>query len=119
MKERLLLFTVPLVILSLIAIPTIYTIASYNNTNTYTVTVADKETKKNSDSSKYLVFTKLENGEVKVFEITDALFAWRFNSSDIYAEMDIGETYEIRTIGFRIPFLSTYENIMEFERVGG
>ena len=87
---------------------------SYYSTKTYTVTVTDKDIKNYSDSSKYLVFTKLENGETKTFSIEDDLFRWRWNSSDVYADIEVGETYEIEAIGWRIPFLSKYENIMTF-----
>ncbi len=88
--------------------------SSYFSTKTYTVTVTDKDVKNSSYDSKYLVFTKLENGETKVFSVEDSLFKWRWNSSDVYADISVGETYEIEVIGWRIPFLSEYENIMTF-----
>ena len=72
-----------------------YTIASYHNENTYVIKVTDKETKTSKDSSKYLIFGDDEKGNAKVFENTE-----------------IGKTYEFKTIGFRIPFMSSYENIM-------
>ena len=86
--------------------------SSYYSTKTYTITVTDKDIKNYSKSSKYLVFTKLENGETKTFSIEDSLFKWRWNSSDVYAEIEIGKTYEVEVIGWRIPFFSEYENIM-------
>ncbi|WP_375180701.1 hypothetical protein, partial [Enterococcus rotai] len=89
-----------------------YTIASYHNENTYVIKVTDKETKTSDDSSKYLIFGDDEKGNAKVFENTDAIFARKFNSSDLYAEIEIGKTYEFKTVGFRIPFMSSYENIM-------
>lgn len=104
-----------LFVLLLISAPVIYTIVSYKNTNTYIVTVTDKEAKRDGESSRYLVFTKLEDDSVKVFKVTDALFALKFDSSDIYAEIETGKTYEVNTIGFRIPILSAYENIMSVE----
>ena len=88
--------------------------SSYYSTKTYTVTVTDKDVKNSSSNSKYLVFTKLENGETKVFSVEDSFFKWRWNSSDVYADISVGETYEIEVIGWRIPFLSEYENIMTF-----
>ncbi len=88
--------------------------SSYYSTKTYTVTVTDKDIKNYSDSSKYLVFTKLENGETRTFTIVDSLVKWRWNSSDVYADIEVGETYEFEVIGLRIPILSAYENIMTF-----
>lgn len=107
-----------LLVLMLILSSIIYTIAAYNNTNTYIVTIEDKVVKSDGgDSQKYLIFTKTSNGEERVFENTDALFAGKFDSSDYYAKIKIGKTYKFKTIGFRIPFLSEYENIIEFEEV--
>ena len=80
----------------------------------YVATVTEKDTKLKDDDEKYLIYTKLENGETRVFEITDNLYEFKFNSSDIYAEIQEGETYEFFTTGFRVPVLSMYENINEF-----
>jgi len=96
------------IIISLIAIP------GYFTEKTYTVTVTDKTVKNYSDSSTYLVFTELENGETRVFMIEDSFFKFRFDSSDAYAQIKVGQTYDIKCIGWRIPFLSEYENIITF-----
>ena len=96
------------IIIFIIAVP------SYFSEKTYTVTVTDKTVKNYSDSSTYLVFTELENGQTRVFMIEDSFFKFRFNSSDAYAQIKVGETYDIKCIGWRIPFLSEYENIMSF-----
>lgn len=98
-------------LLFFIGIPLCY---SYFATKTYTVTVTDKDVKNSSSNSKYLVFTKLENGETKVFSVEDSLFKWRWNSSDVYADIEVDKTYEIEVIGWRIPIISEYENIMKF-----
>jgi hypothetical protein len=94
-----------------------FTIAIYQNENTYEIEVVGKENKASGDSSRHLIFAKVD-GETKVFENTDALFASKFNSSDIYAELTVGKTYEVKTIGFRVPFLSMYENILEINEKG-
>lgn len=86
----------------------------YYSTKTYTVTVTGKDVKNDDNSSKYLVFTKLENGETKVFSIENSYFKLRWNSSEVYADIEIGKTYEIKVIGLRIPFFDQYENIMTF-----
>ncbi len=82
-----------------------------------TATVTDKEVKNKSDDSKYLIYTKDENGDIAVFEITDALFAWQFDSSDIYAGIEVGKTYKFDVGGSRNEFLSWYPNIYEYEEV--
>lgn len=103
------------IIILIIIIAVIVSLGScYFATKTYTATVTDKDIKNYNRSSKYLVFTKLEDGETRTFSIEDSLFKGRWDSSDAYAEIEIGKTYEIEVIGWRIPFLSQYENIMTF-----
>lgn len=88
-----------------------------SNRREITATVTDKEVKNKSDDSKYLVYTKDENGDIQVFEITDALFAWQFDSSDIYAGIEIGKTYVFDVGGSRNKFLSWYPNIYGYKEV--
>lgn len=88
------------------------------NDHTYTITVTDKErVNANNAVSKYLIFGTDENGDNKVFENTDSFLRFKFNSSDIYGEMEVGKTYEITVIGYRVPFFSAYENIIEIEEI--
>lgn len=72
-----------------------------------TVTITDKERVSNRDMSKYLIFTEHE-----VFENVDSMLAWKFDSSDVYGHIKIGSTCTFNVTGFRIPFLSTYRNIL-------
>lgn len=58
-------------------------------------------------SSKYLIFT---DGEV--FENNDSLFALKWNSSDIYGRIKVGQTCDFTVTGWRLPFLSSYRNIL-------
>ena len=87
-------------------------IAVYQNKNIYEITVTDKETKKDGSTSRYLIYADTDEGD-KVFKNTDALFAGKFNSSDLQGELKVGKSYEVQTIGFRIPILSSYENVVE------
>ena len=98
---------------------------SFNDTS-YTVTITDKdritESSKDSDgnvktSSKYLVFADDENGNSLVFENTDCFIRWKFNSSNIQGQLKEGHTYKITVIGYRVPFLSWYQNIINVEEL--
>lgn len=89
---------------------------SYYSEKTYTATVTDKDIKNYDSSSKFLVFTKTEDGITKVFSMEDTLIKGRWDTADDYAEVQIGETYTFTVIGWRIPFLSEYENIIEFQK---
>lgn len=87
----------------------------YGNKQTYTVTVKKTEqvTKVTgsgeniSVSSYYLVFT-----DKGVFRIEDQLLFGKFNSSDLYGELEVGSTCQLTTTGYRSGFLSMYPNIV-------
>lgn len=91
---------------------------SFNDTE-YTVTVTDKERIVDDETSHYLVFTEDKNGNVFVFENEDNLLRCKFNSSDIQGELKEGCTYNITVVGYRIPFFSMYQNIIEIECLDG
>lgn len=109
---------IALVVISVIAFP----VMNFSNDHTYTVTITDKErvttqVAEDSIDSKYLIYGEDENGKTYVFEDTDTLFRWKFNSSDVYGALKEGETYELTVIGFRIHILNWYENIIDFKAV--
>ena len=95
---------------------TLSVITSFNDTE-YIVTVTDKERITSNNSSEYLVFTEDEQGETIVFENTDNILRGKWDSSNIQGELKIGDTYKIIVVGYRIPFLSMYQNIIEIEGV--
>lgn len=70
--------------------------------------VKDKWVKKNGDTDKYLV-----SCDDEVYQITDNLFYGKFNSSDIYAELQVGKKYRLQVSGFRFGLTSSYKNINE------
>lgn len=92
----------------------IYPVAYMSSVKTVKITVNDKEriTTGSSDNiqSKFLVYTENE-----VFENTDALLFFKFNSADLQNNLKPGETYIVRVAGWRIRFLSKYRNIIEIK----
>lgn len=83
----------------------------YGNEHITTCEVKDKWIKgTGKGSQKYLVSC----GD-NVYQITDLLFKGKFNSSDLYAKLEIGRTYQLTTTGYRIGFFSQYENINKIE----
>ena len=64
-------------------------------------------------SHKYLVYTK--DGET--FEIVDSFVFLTFRSSDIYGKITSGKKYKCKVAGWRIPFLSSYRNILSAEEI--
>lgn len=87
-------------------------VVGLGNNETQIVTVTEKESIRAGDGNKYLIFTDSE-----VFENTDEVFVGKFNSSDFYRVIKVGTKYEFRTIGFRIPFLSMYKNIIGIKEI--
>lgn len=75
-----------------------------------TFRVEDKERvcKSGDGGCEYLVFT-----DQGTFAIKDSFLIWRFDSSDVYGRIKDGQSYEAEVIGWRIPFLSMYPNIVE------
>lgn len=81
------------------------------------VTVTDKGIKNFAKKSKYLIFAQDESGETQVFEITDSLLKFRFNSADVYGKIQKDKTYRITVCGSRIPIFSWYPNIYNVEEL--
>ncbi len=100
-------------VLGAVGLLALCTVGSHLDRESYVATVTDKTVKRNKKGDdKYLVFTKLSDGSVRVFEDTDSFLELKFNSSDIHGELEIGKTYRIGTYGLRIPVFSWYENII-------
>lgn len=106
MKKLILLFMPILMILSLI----VYPFAYHSSSEMVTITVVDKEKTISNKQSKYLIF-----GEDEVFENTDSYIFWKFDSSDLYRDLEKGESYRVKVSGWRVPFLSMYRNIVEIK----
>ena len=70
--------------------------------------VVEKERINTKDTSKYMIFTDKE-----VFENTDSFLSLKWNSSDVYRDVKIGDTCTFKVTGIRVPFMSWYRNILE------
>jgi hypothetical protein len=77
-----------------------------------TATVTAKETKRYGDSDTYLIFTKNET-----FKNEDDIAFLKWNSSDIYGNIEIGKTYKFKVTQLRFAFFSMYRNIISYEEV--
>ena len=91
------------------------------NEREYIATVTDKDRITTGSGerieSKYLIFTKNDDGEVIVFENTDNWFRGKIASSDLQGKLEIGLKYKFTVVGVRIPLISMYENVIEAEEV--
>lgn len=76
------------------------------------VVVTGTVVKNYEKDSKYLIFT--DHG---VFENTDSLSYFKWNSSDLQNQLMQPGRYQIEYYGWRIPFFSTYPNIISAKRI--
>jgi hypothetical protein len=107
---------IPIVVIVMIIIAIVYEITRYSNKETITAKVIDKERITTSDSegrvdSYYLIFT--DKGP---FKLEDELFYGNFRSSDWYGQLRKDSTYTFDVIGYRIGYLSEYQNIVGFNK---
>lgn len=100
------------IVLVMVLILTLPSIINLTTRATVTTIITDKAIKRYDDSDVYLIYT-----DVGTFKNTDELLFGKFNSSDIYGQIIIGNKYELTTVGLRIPILSEYPNIIEIKPV--
>ncbi len=91
-------------------------IQSYTNEQEIEITIKDKYIKNGSgknSSSKYLVVDTENN----TYQITDLLFKGKFNSTDLYNQLEINKKYKIEITGNRIHYFSMYPNINKIKEI--
>jgi hypothetical protein len=107
-------FKRPLVLIIITAILSFNFFIAYGTDKYVKFTVTDKERIVNNtsegSSSKYIIFTNRGT-----FENTDTVFYWKWNSSDLYSSIKKDKTYIAHVYGFRVGFLSLYQNIISAE----
>lgn len=109
--ERALLLFCAAMILLLILIFFSSPIIAYATQDEAVVTVVRVEKEIKSDGKgKYIV-----TGEEEVFENTDTVWYWKWNSSDVQGKLREGGQYKVRVYGWRWPLLSWYRNIISVE----
>lgn len=102
------LFFYAILIVGLIAFSLWRPIDKVSNLREETIVVTDKMVK----DDVYLIYS-----EDTTYEITDSWLYPRFNSSDLYGKIQVGESYNIIVGGSRIPFLSWYPNIYRADKI--
>ena len=118
MKKILFVGIIALIILMIFGAG--YTSWSYSfNDHDVVVTVTDKDRIVDFDTkeSKYLIMGKDEEGNPVVYENTDNFIIGKFTSSNFQAGIEIGKTYTFTVVGIRVPYLSMYENIIDYEEL--
>ncbi|MDN7229582.1 hypothetical protein QZN09_00745 [Staphylococcus haemolyticus] len=107
------LSVVGIILLILLIGGPIFTIAEYNHKEIYTGKITDKYNKRGEKIDTFYIV--LDNK--KVIANTDLIFKGRFNSADVQATLHVGEKVKVKTIGYRIPIISSYPKMYEIEKV--
>ena len=94
-----------IIILLWIGLPIFDTIINYSNEKVIEITIKDKYVK--GQEGRYFIVDTDNN----TYIIADLLLKNKFNSSDIYSKLEIGNKYKVEITGMRIHFLSKYQNI--------
>ena len=101
-----------ILILGFIGIAIYFSTVEYQNEETIEITVKDKYIKRNGDDDLYLVAG--DNGET--YKIEDLIWKGKFNSTDLYNQLEIGSKYKITATGIRLQYFSMYKNINKIEK---
>ena len=117
MKTKMMNLFITLAVLIIAYVVILTVIQNTNKQVIHGVTVVDKARVSYwPGTHKYLIYTIDESGTVRVFENTDTLFYGKHDSSDFYARIRTGKTYDFRVAGRRLPHFSRYKNIIEIIR---
>jgi hypothetical protein len=81
----------------------------YGTEHNVTFTVKSLDDQSSGSSHKYLVFTTNDT----VYQDTDSFLHGKQDSSNIYAWLTVGDTYECPVYGYRNFFASSYEDILD------
>lgn len=101
------------IIIAIVGIFLYFGTIEYQNEETVEITVKDKYVKRDGNSDIYLVAS--EAGDT--YKITDLLFKGKFDSTDLYNQLTIGEKYKVTVTGIRLQYFSMYKNINKIEKI--
>ena len=79
----------------------------YSNKEIIAIEVKDKYIKRDNKSDIYMIVDTDNN----TYQISDLFWIGKFNSTDLYNELEIGQAYLVEITGVRNQFLSWYPNI--------
>lgn len=116
-KNNFTKFKVGVLIISVIVILYVVVFFPHFFRNTYIVTVTNKQILKHHNTDRYLIYTQMEDGNIKVFENTNNFKELKFNSADIFWAISINTKYEVTAYGFDISILSLYQNIIKIKAI--
>ena len=88
-------------------VPGVVALTSLRVETSCTVTDKDRVTGTEGKSN-MRVYTE----QCGVLNVEDSLLDLQFNSADVFSSIKVGETYDFKTRGLRIPLMSMFPNIV-------
>lgn len=88
------------------------------NSNEYLITVVSKSDMPDDDGDAYHIIGEIkENGKTVILENKNDFLQNKYNSSDIQQDIKVNATYKVKAVGFDLPGLAMYQNIVSYERI--
>lgn len=95
----------------LITMATVSVVAAHTHKRvTFTVSKSEAVVNSSGKGARYLVYTNKG-----VYENTDSFWNGKWNSSDLYNQIQVGKKYSCDTTGWRNGFFSWYPNLISCE----
>lgn len=91
-----------------------YPVAYYISSETIEITIKDKE-RITTGSGKEIESKFLVYAEGEVFENTDSKLYLKFNSADLQNELEVGNSYNAKVAGWRVPIFDWYRNVIKLK----
>ena len=88
-----------------------------NSVEVHTATITDTVIKRQGETDIYLVYTKSDSGNIAVYENSDSFIKGKYNSSDLQAKLEKGKKFKLTVVGYRLPVISSYQNILSAEEI--
>jgi hypothetical protein len=104
--------TVAVILLVIAAISGVL-VMGYGNHQTFDATITNTVI---DNGMTYFILTD-NNGISGVYENKDCMWFGKFNSADYLMNLKIGQKYTFFTIGYRVPFFSTFANIIRYTAI--
>ena len=74
---------------------------------TYVVTIESKRIIQHENTATYLIYTEMQNGDIRIFRNDNSLLEFKIPSEDMYWGLRINQKYSITAYGLSIPLLSS------------
>lgn len=102
------------VALTFVAVITLTVLGNSNQTVAENCKVTGKHVAVIDGDSQYRIST----ANCGSFIIADSLFKGQFDSADVYGQIHEGDRIDITSVGYRIPVISAFPNMIDFKASG-